>query len=482
VEWRSGTVRSRALGILTAALFGAAACSGQSIELPPDAGGASGESSVVASGGSTVAASGGSSAGRASGGRASAGGPSSGGSTAGRSNIGESGAGGRSGAGADGGSSGAGGSRGGTAGRESATEGGAGGEGGDGNELPGCRTLDEVFAVDRASLEALSDVCRITWVLHVRGNVDDLLPLSNLVQLAAIDVVGSNLTSLDGLENVTSTEYLLLQNNALLSDLDALRNLTRARVLSLEGNDGLENLEALANVRELDELLVMNNPALESLSGLRNALGSIEVSVGISNNDALVDLDGLGGLRADALYVADNDLLTDLRGVAVAPTINTLAIRGNASLTSVDGVENLEVASYFYVSDNPVLSDLSAFENLTHVFAELELSNNDALTALHGFENLELARNLLVADHDGLADLDGFSRLSGVHNLTIDGNLALGRLRGLSALEGVVEWLTVTDNPALPTCEAEALRDRLGINVGFGSVIERNDPFGVCSP
>jgi hypothetical protein len=364
-----------------------------------------------------------------------------------------------------------------------------GGETSDGGDTggPGCRTLGEVFVTDRASLEALHDVCEITWVLHVRGDVDDLLPLSNLVRSSSIDIYDTNLVSLNGLERITTVGTLSIQANPLLSGLSGLQNLTRADDVYISHNARLPHVDGLAGLREVTEILVLRNPELRSLTGLANVtLHGDESKVSIMDNDSLMNLDGLASVRPDALFITDNDLLRDITGIGIAATVNSLGIWNNASLLHLAGLEELEQASSFYVYDNPALENVDALQNLSAVYGEFMLRNNDALANVDGFQNLVIGGNLRIEGNDALEHLDGFSGLSEIGRtypdggLLIDANLVLRRLRGMASLEWIAAGLRVTNNPALPTCEAEWLRDSVE-NLG-GFLIDGNDSGATCPP
>lgn len=72
--------------------------------------------------------------------------------------------------------------------------------------------------------------------------------------------------------------------------------------------------------------------------------------------------------------------------------------------------------------------------------------------------------------HDSLSTLDGLRALTTVGDAVaaIEGNTVLATLRGLESLRTIGGTLTVEHNPALPTCEAEWLTDRVA-NLGGGS-------------
>jgi hypothetical protein len=67
--------------------------------------------------------------------------------------------------------------------------------------------------------------------------------------------------------------------------------------------------------------------------------------------------------------------------------------------------------------------------------------------------------------------------------LKIRDNPALRSLHALSALSSIGLRLSVTQNSTLPTCEAEWLRDRIGVaQIPGGALIEGNDDLGACAP
>jgi hypothetical protein len=66
--------------------------------------------------------------------------------------------------------------------------------------------------------------------------------------------------------------------------------------------------------------------------------------------------------------------------------------------------------------------------------------------------------------------------------LKLTGNPRLKNLRALSALESAGAF-QVEQNATLPTCEAEWLRDHVGVTqLGTPIVISGNDDSGVCTP
>ena len=127
----------------------------------------------------------------------------------------------------------------------------------------------------------------------ITDKIMDLTPLSNLNEIyisnqpenlitGGVSIFCDELTSLNGLHNITSVG-----------------------VLSIDGSNSLVNLEGLRNLTAVENeygtwLRITNNNALESLSGLNNLLkvesGNATALLKINNNSALTNLNALENL------------------------------------------------------------------------------------------------------------------------------------------------------------------------------------------
>ncbi|MDC0720180.1 hypothetical protein [Nannocystis bainbridge] len=210
--------------------------------------------------------------------------------------------------------------------------------------------------------------------------------------------------------------------------------------LEITDNPELVDLSGLGRVRAIGGgLIVARNPKLESLTGLPvdAALGvSIdESSIVIEDNDALVDLAGLpdggGELRGD-LQIVGNERLASLS--ALPPGL--MRVRG------------------LRVAGNPALDDLGGLpRGLTSIGdGGLVLAENHGLRDLAGLP-------------PGLASIDG--------PLVIHGNLALEQLAGVPAALVVVGALEISASPLL--------RDLSGLSEGLqvAGLLEIRDDDGL---
>jgi hypothetical protein len=205
----------------------------------------------------------------------------------------------------------------------------------------------------------------------------------------------------------------------------------------------------------------------------------------VQSNPDLVSLDGLGNEgHLDDVYLSGNGALSSIAALGTSSGFGSFWIAGNASLTSLDGLETATELERLDVLDNPELLDIDGLRNVTTT-GPLTIQNNDALPSVAGLVSLTRAYRVTIGNNNALesvelpalAAVEGFSD----DNLIISGNLVLERLRGISALERIGGKLIVTYNPALPTCEAEWLRDQIPFK-GLAARIQGNDDEGTCLP
>jgi hypothetical protein len=168
--------------------------------------------------------------------------------------------------------------------------------------------------------------------------------------------LAANLTSLSGLENVTSMDALQIYESG-LTDLTGLGNLSALRSLRIgffgSVSPSLVSLQGMPQVASLSDAII-NAPALTSMSGLENVkhIGILD----LSGNAALTSLQGLEGL--DSISFG-------------------LYIRGNPKLTSLDGLQNLRIiGSDLHIAANAVLTTLDSLKSLVSLG---ELQNGEGL-------------------------------------------------------------------------------------------------------
>ncbi len=193
----------------------------------------------------------------------------------------------------------------------------------------------------------------------------------NCTELAGLVFIkGSNITNLLGLNPVTSIgSHLAIFGNHILTSLDGLENLTSIHGSLFiggynvwpyygEGNNLLADLNGLQNLTTIgysEDIFIVQNPSLSSLSGLDSIESSLIYSIEIS----------------------ENDLLTECEVYSIC---NFLAANGNAEIyynsSGCNSVEEVEEACLVKVYHH-AKPDIIIYPNPTE--EEIRISNNNII-------------------------------------------------------------------------------------------------------
>lgn len=264
------------------------------------------------------------------------------------------------------------------------------------------------------------DITTITGSLTVTGTVNDISPLL-------------------GLEFVGSFVDILFMSE--------LKNLT-----------GLDNLVVTGN-KDGQRFRIVGNTGLESLQGL-NSLKFAAGGLFIDNNDLLTDLRGLDGLIAvegldlpNQIRISGCDNLTSLAGLENLKTIEYgITLEVLPLLTDISVLSNLEsIGSKLRVAQCHSLTDLDGLQKITEL-DEISIYDNDGLTSLKGLENLVSLNSIIIGFNSSLADLSELNNISSLEILDISGNSTLSNLTGLENLT-FVSIATVSENQNLISFE-----------------------------
>ncbi len=305
----------------------------------------------------------------------------------------------------------------------------------------------------------------LTKLVTVGGSLciyyNDLLTslsgLNNLTSVANLRIYSNTiLTSLSGLDNLTNLEYHIeILNNASLTDLFGLEKITSVPgTLDIAGNDALTNISGLLNITSVGwDLRVQSNAVLASLSGLKS-LNSVR-DLYISYNDALTNLSGFENLTTVRdVEINNNDALTSLSGFKILTTVGgSLTIKGNPLITNLFGLENIiSIGKNLTISDNALFTNLSGLENLNSLGGSLFLDNNATLPNLSGIEHIisVLGEGLYIRFNTALPSLAGLENLTILRgSLAIQGNPLITGLSELENLTSIGGYLYIMENALL---------------------------------
>jgi hypothetical protein len=241
----------------------------------------------------------------------------------------------------------------------------------------------------------------------------------------------------------------------------------------LQDNPEITTLEGLQGLERVDGIYIENAPIV-SLDGLRGLTSTR--SLAIVTVPALTNIDGLSGVTDfEELTLSDARVLTDLDGIGNATRIGFLGL-SSLSIASLGTLPNLTSVSGVQLTSLPNLAELDAFAKLSSPPAIVWLYDLPSLTSLRGLSSLRRTDSFDLHG-TGVTALTGLELLErGGSSVRIENNPVLTSLRALTSLSGL-EFLAVTDNAMLPTCEAEWLVARA--NPVFSNVFG-NDDGGTC--
>ena len=211
-------------------------------------------------------------------------------------------------------------------------------------DFPAVKTLDLRGSQVR-KLEGLERLTSLTE-LYLSGNrIRKLEGLERLTSLTELYLSGNQISKLEGLDHLTSLTTLFLSHNQ-ISKLEGLDGLTSLTVLDLSHNQ-ISKLEGLDHLTSLTELDLRDNQ-IRKLEGL-NALSSLT-----------------------ELYLSGNQI-AKLEGLDHLTSLINLFLSGNR-ISKIDGLASLTSLRMLYLSKNQI-NNLEELKDLTQL-QKLDVSGN----------------------------------------------------------------------------------------------------------
>jgi hypothetical protein len=259
-----------------------------------------------------------------------------------------------------------------------------------------------------------------------------LTQLGPLPPLVGLDIDSINLVDLTGM------------HPAAVESLD----------LTLTDLPTLESLQGVSPPNGDLTLTFEDTPLLSDLSGLEGA-----VSVGhIIAMDApqITDFEPLSGLVAlGYLHLVGMEGLTTVEHLSggIGPDTSEVRLVGLPALTSVDGLEGLDVLQNLSLFELPLVTSLTPLAGVTRVRGDFELERLSSLTSLDGLQALRDVNRLEINENPLLTDVSALSGLLVAQTVDVWDNGMLCEDDVLAALAGAVitQGLDMRDNGTCPT-------------------------------
>jgi len=227
--------------------------------------------------------------------------------------------------------------------------------------------------------------CQDDWYIYT---VEDFNTLVNAgcVDLGNVALDGVvNLTTLEGLESVTSIQKLQIYSSHFLTSLKGLENVNHIGSLTIRAASSLSDLDALANIKTLSLNI--------SFSGIKSIVLKNLQSCGYFYLDSNRELSEVE--VSPVTYISDLSIISRQESIDYLATVNFPNLSRCGSLELIDNyllqsfTSNLsQVNDHLTIDSNHQLWNIGMplsrppFENLT-------ITNNDILSSLDFLQNME---------------------------------------------------------------------------------------------
>ena len=237
-------------------------------------------------------------------------------------------------------------------------------------------------------------------------HIDGKAWLVDFPAVKTLDLRGSQVRKLEGLERLTSLTELYLSGNR-IRKLEGLERLTSLTELYLSGNQ-ISKLEGLDHLTSLTTLFLSHNQ-ISKLEGLDHLTSLTTLFLSHNQISKLEGLDHLTSLTG--LYLSDNQIAT-LEGLNALTSLTRLDLSGN-QIRKLEGLERLTSLTRLYLWGNQIskLESLASLTSLTELYLwGNQISKLEGLDHLTSLTELDLSGNQ-IAKLEGLASLTSLTEL-----------------------------------------------------------------------
>ena len=279
-----------------------------------------------------------------------------------------------------------------------------------------------------ATVTSFDDLKYLTHLTHLTIEKDATGDLSVLTELAQLEYLSMTEYPMNGEDILTISQLVNLKYlsmpKASLSTIAPLEDLTQLEYLDISGNT-IRNIAVLANMKGLKELNIRNN-AVTDLSVLSELTSLEKLDVSYNSITTLAPLKNLGGsmteLRASNNQISSIQPITNLRRLKVLHLFNN-------KLTSVADIGLLVELTELNLSNNTI-TDISGVENMLQL-QTLKLAHNE-ITELPAFQkNCQLV--YIDISHNQVTLLDNLAGLPILNTVNVDYNPELESVEPLDS-------------------------------------------------
>ena len=258
-------------------------------------------------------------------------------------------------------------------------------------------------------------------------HIDGKAWLVDFPAVKTLDLRGSQVRKLEGLERLTSLTELYLSGNR-IRKLEGLERLTSLTELYLSGNQ-ISKLEGLDHLTSLTTLFLSHNQ-ISKLEGLDHLTSLTELYL---SDNQIATLEGLNALTSLTRLDLSGNQIRKLEGLERLTSLTRLYLWGN-QISKLESLASLTSLTELYLWGNQI-SKLEGLDHLTSL-TELDLSGNQ-IAKLEGLDHLTSLTELDLSGNQ-IAKLEGLNALTSLTELDLSGN-QIAKLEGLASLTSLTE-------------------------------------------
>ncbi len=226
--------------------------------------------------------------------------------------------------------------------------------------------LNQNYTVE--DISPLTNLVNLKKLILYSNPIKDISPLANLTNIVYLDLLDLPINDINSLSNLINLETLYASGVGVkvnFNNISSLNNLTKLTRLDLAGR-GIVNLKPIENLTELI-LLQVSYDSLTEISSVSKMKKLIRLYIRRNKVD---DISGIKNLEnLDYLDAADNQI-KDISELQYLPAIHLIGLDGNKieDISPLVNNPNLGKGVYLYLKNNP-LSEKSINEYIPILIA-----------------------------------------------------------------------------------------------------------------
>lgn len=218
-------------------------------------------------------------------------------------------------------------------------------------------------------------------------NVADFTDFESLMSLGELNIMWTNMQSVEGLENITEINNVEITSNSNMQSLDGFDNLSTVNgdfLISVQ-----DNINSLSNLVYVGGNLALGGRGVSSLSPVDNIQhigGSLDIyNPAYTEIAPLTNLTYLGGLSIDCNYT-DSPCINSVSGISHLEALHGDLSLSDTDLVNLEELSNLNlIEGQVYLYGNQQLSDISGLNNVDPnsvigEYADLSINENPLLS------------------------------------------------------------------------------------------------------